>query len=84
MNAAISTILPTHNRAHLLERAIVSVLEQLTEQDELIVVDDGSTDSTEAVVAEFSSRLQYVRTPGLGDGMRPGQGDDPAEDLGCR
>ena len=68
MNTTISTILPTHNRAHLIRRAITSVLGQLTDQDELIVVDDGSTDDTEAVVSEFGSRLGYIRTPGLGAG----------------
>ena len=68
MNSAISTILPTHDRAHLLGRAIVSVLEQLEDQDELIVVDDGSTDDTKAVTSAFGSRLRYIRTPGLGAG----------------
>lgn len=69
INNAISTILPTHNRAHLLRRAIVSVLEQLAEQDELIVVDDGSTDDTKTVVSEFGNRIHYIKTPGLGVGV---------------
>lgn len=68
MNSAISTILPTHNRAHLLRRAIVSVLEQLTDDDELIVVDDGSTDNTKQVVSEFGDSIRYIKSSGLGAG----------------
>ncbi len=68
MTATISTILPTCNRAHLLDRAITSVLGQLTDQDELIVIDDGSTDDTQAVVSAFGSHIRYIRTPGLGAG----------------
>lgn len=68
MYSAISTILPTHNRAHLLKRAISSVLDQLEGQDELIVVDDDSTDNTKALVSEYGSHLKYIKIPGLGAG----------------
>jgi glycosyltransferase involved in cell wall biosynthesis len=51
-------IIPTHNRAALLQRALDSVFSQWglgVEFDlDVIIVDDGSTDSTAAVVAEFS------------------------------
>ncbi len=66
--AAISTIIPTYNRAHLLGRAISSALRQLEAHDELIVVDDGSTDHTEIVVAQFGNRIRYIRTPNNGAG----------------
>lgn len=68
MDTSISAILPTHNRAHLLNRAICSVLDQLEDRDELIVVDDGSTDNTGEVISEYGSRIKYVKTPGLGAG----------------
>ena len=42
----ISVVLPTHNRAGLLPRAIASVLAQEGARFELIVVDDASTDGT--------------------------------------
>jgi len=43
----VSVIIPTYNRAHLLARAIQSVLDQTYNDFELIVVDDGSIDNTE-------------------------------------
>lgn len=57
-----SVIIPTHNRAHLLPRAIRSVLAQTLPDFELIIVDDGSTDETPAIVEEFDDpRIRYVR-----------------------
>jgi glycosyltransferase involved in cell wall biosynthesis len=49
----VSVIIPTHNRAEVLGRAIASVLGQTWTDLELIVVDDGSTDATARVLAEF-------------------------------
>jgi len=58
----VSVIVPTHNRADLLPRAISSVLGQSYHHLECIVVDDGSTDGTEQVVKQFTDdRLVYLR-----------------------
>jgi len=58
----VSVIVPTYNRAHLLGRAIQSVLNQTYQGFELIVVDDGSSDNTEEVVATFADpRVYYLR-----------------------
>ncbi|GEM_PF-729463 len=57
----VSIIVPTHNRAGLLAEAIESVLAQTYHDWELIVVDDGSTDQTEQVMAEFQQRDQRIR-----------------------
>lgn len=58
----VSVITPTYNRAHLLLRAIRSVLDQDFEDLELLVIDDGSTDETERVVADLTDpRVRYFR-----------------------
>jgi glycosyltransferase involved in cell wall biosynthesis len=60
--AHVSVIMPTYNRAHLLGRSIPSVLNQTFRDLELIVVDDGSTDSTPDTVAQFQDeRIRYLR-----------------------
>lgn len=53
----ISVVIPTYNRAHLLRRALTSVVEQSPSPSEVIVVDDGSTDDTASVVEEFDGVL---------------------------
>lgn len=61
----VSVIMPTRNRASLLPRAIASVQAQSHEAWELIVVDDGSTDDTQAVLeqaARADARIRVVRT----------------------
>ncbi|HER63112.1 MAG TPA: glycosyltransferase, partial [Desulfobacteraceae bacterium] len=52
----ISVIIPTYNRAPFLETAIRSVLEQTEPCGELIIVDDGSTDGTKALVRGIAGR----------------------------
>ncbi len=46
----ISVIIPTYNRAKYLERAVYSVLQQTLPCAELLVIDDGSTDETAAII----------------------------------
>jgi glycosyltransferase involved in cell wall biosynthesis len=58
----VSVIIPTYNRAHLVGRAIQSVLDQTYHDFELIVVDDASTDATEEAVRNFNDpRIRYIR-----------------------
>jgi GT2 family glycosyltransferase len=66
MNGAISVVIPAYNRAGLIGDTLQSLFNQTLPATEIIVVDDGSTDSTaEAAEAEFSvfSR-QYQLTCG--------------------
>jgi glycosyltransferase involved in cell wall biosynthesis len=57
-----SIILPTYNRAHMLAKAMDSVLAQTFKDWELIIVDDGSTDNTEDLVKSYSDpRIHYHR-----------------------
>ena len=53
-NPKVSVIVPTHNRADLLPRAIDSVLAQTCGDYEILIVDDCSSDDTPDVVAGFS------------------------------
>lgn len=63
----VSVILPTYNRAHVLKRAISSVLTQTWPHYELIVIDDGSTDHTEQVLADLNDpRLTRIHQENKG------------------
>ncbi len=58
----VSVIIPTYNRAHLVERAIQSVLRQTFKSFEILVVDDGSADNTKSVVEAIrDERIRYIR-----------------------
>lgn len=57
----VSIITPTYNRAHLLPRVWNSLRQQTLQAFQWIVVDDGSTDNTKAVIASFNDpRICYV------------------------
>ena len=60
----VTVLTTTHNGARLIGRTIDSILGQTFGDFELLVVDDGSTDDTLAVLAEYRDpRLRLVRTP---------------------
>jgi glycosyltransferase involved in cell wall biosynthesis len=60
--AQISVVIPTFNRAELLTGAIRSVLNQTFQDFEVLIVDDGSSDTTPDVVKSFDdNRIHYVR-----------------------
>jgi glycosyltransferase involved in cell wall biosynthesis len=54
MKPETSVIIPVRNGARFVGEAIASVLAQLGEGDEVLIVDDGSTDETPAILAGFS------------------------------
>jgi Glycosyl transferase family 2 len=58
---AVSAVIPTYNRAHLLPRSIDSAIAALGPDDEVIVVDDGSTDGTIALVESYGTQVRLVR-----------------------
>ena len=63
----VSVIIPTYNRRELVQRAIDSVLAQTHPVDEILVVDDGSTDGTgEALRARYGERIRYHRQDNAG------------------
>src|SRR5438309_10234328 len=57
----VSVVIPTYNHARFLTRAVDSVLAQTLSPAEVIVVDDGSTDETHAVLARFGGRVRAIR-----------------------
>ena len=65
---SVSVIIPSFNRSTVIARAIDSVLNQSYKNFELIIIDDGSTDSTDAVVESFikNDKIKYFRQPNLG------------------
>lgn len=61
----VSVILPTYNRADLLIEALETVLAQSVPPYEVVVVDDGSTDSTNRVLLDFAKRTTSLKVVSL-------------------
>lgn len=77
----VSIIIPTYNRATLLGHTLESVFSQTYTDYEVIVIDDGSTDNTHAILARYEDRICVVhqKNQGVGAarnaGILAGQGD---------
>ena len=54
-----TVIVPTYNRAEFLGEALASLLDQTLAPSRIVVIDDGSTDDTKAVVESFGPHLEY-------------------------
>jgi glycosyltransferase involved in cell wall biosynthesis len=61
MNFPISVVIPTYQRGDLIGETIESVLAQTLPANEVIVVDDSSTDDTAQVCARFGDRIKYTK-----------------------
>jgi glycosyltransferase involved in cell wall biosynthesis len=59
MSFDIAAVVPTYNRAELLRETLRSILAQSHRPAEVIVVDDGSTDGTAAMIKEFDGSVRY-------------------------
>jgi glycosyltransferase involved in cell wall biosynthesis len=69
--ALVRVIIPTYNRANLISQAVTSVQAQTLSDVEVTIVDDGSTDETQSVVAPFAARdprIKYYRQANTGVG----------------
>lgn len=75
MPASVGVVIPTFDRAHTLARALDSVFAQTLPPQQVIVVDDGSTDSTAELVAGYPG-VCYLR--------QENRGVSAARNLGIR
>ncbi len=65
-SARVSIMMPTHNRASLIGESIESALNQSLRPHEIIVIDDGSSDETPAIVGAFGDAVTYLRQDNAG------------------
>lgn len=63
---SVAVIVPTYNRAELVTQTLDSLLAQTRPADEIILIDDGSTDSTAEVVADYEDRVRCLRQANTG------------------
>jgi glycosyltransferase involved in cell wall biosynthesis len=62
----ISAVIPAYNAEKYIARSINSVLNQTCPVDEIIVVDDGSTDSTAEVIKSYGRKVRYIHQQNAG------------------
>jgi glycosyltransferase involved in cell wall biosynthesis len=62
----VGVVIPTYNSAASVATAVASVLGQEPAAAHIVVVDDGSTDATDRVLAGYAGRIDYVRQPNRG------------------
>lgn len=70
----ISVVIPAYNAEKYVSRAIDSVLKQTHPADEIIVVDDGSTDNTADIVQGYGEKVRYIRQENAGAGAARNRG----------
>jgi glycosyltransferase involved in cell wall biosynthesis len=58
---SVSIVITTYNYGQYIKEAINSALEQTLPPCEIIVADDGSTDNTAEIVAEYGDKVRYIR-----------------------
>jgi len=70
MIKTLSVIIPTYNYGSRLRKAVISVVSQLRDDDELLIIDDGSTDETEQVIdglkKEYLGKITCFRQKNTG------------------
>ena len=75
-NPLVSIVICCYNRAHLLPQTMASVLAQRYRPVEIVVLDDGSTDSTPELMSAYGDKVRYYRQENSGIAI--------ARTVGCR
>ncbi|XUU60716.1 glycosyltransferase family 2 protein [Erythrobacter sp. HA6-11] len=75
----ISFLMPTFNRAHLIEESIISVTSQMSADDELILIDDGSDDDTPEVLKRVAGDHRIIRQENSGKAVALNRGLSEAQ-----
>ncbi|MBL7214324.1 MAG: glycosyltransferase [Phycisphaerae bacterium] len=65
-NYSVSVVIPAYNAEKHIQRSIDSVLRQTRPADEIIVVDDGSTDNTPVILSEYGNKIIPIRQQNAG------------------
>lgn len=76
----VSVVIPTHNRADLLERAIMSVINQTYPILEINVVSDGSEDNTDEIMKKLKKKYNNINY----FSYHPGKGGNYARNYGIK
>ena len=76
---SVSVVIPAYNAEGHISRAIESVLKQSRPADEIIVVDDGSTDTTGAIVRGYGEKIRYIHQENGGAGQARNRGVEAAQ-----
>ena len=62
----VSIVIPTYNQSQFVNEALESVLSQSFQNFEIIVINDGSTDNTKAVLSNFNDHIQIINQENKG------------------
>jgi hypothetical protein len=70
----VTVIVPVYNGGPFIEQALESVFEQTFRDFEILVINDGSTDETEARLTKYSDRIKYLKQENMGLAATRGRG----------
>lgn len=75
----VSVVIPCYNAYSFVEKTIISALDQITQQDEVIVIDDGSTDDSADIILSFGNKIRAYFGSNQGASAARNRGTDIAQ-----